>query len=467
MGKNTVRGKDLRKMGFPKTNAVAIALGLAERNLKRQSKEDKLDLLAAILANPEDFLADETWSKLAEALMPDEDELPEISLKEEVTEYAIFGSKHIQDEALAQMDIAMKLPVAKSGALMPDAHAGYGLPIGGVLAAENAVIPYAVGMDIGCRMSLSVFAINPSLLKGHKARLQNLLHEHTRFGMGSEFRKPGDHEILSRSEFDEIELLRNLRDKARRQLGSSGSGNHFVEFGTVEIKEISPELRLEPGAYVGLLSHSGSRGLGASIAGHYAALARSLCPLPRQASHLAWLDLDTQEGQEYWLGMTLAGDYASACHDEIHRKLSRALGESPLVRVENHHNFAWKEELPDGSTAIVHRKGATPAAQGVLGIIPGSMVHPGYIVRGKGSARSLNSASHGAGRAMSRSRARNNITRHALKEQLKAHGVSLIGGGLDEAPMAYKDIDLVMSQQRKLVDVLGSFQPRIVRMDDA
>ncbi len=169
------------------------------------------------------------------------------------------------------------------------------------------------------------------------------------------------------------------------------------------------------------------------------------CPLPPEARHLAWLSLDSQEGQEYWAAMNLAGDYASACHHDIHRRLSKALGEKPLAQVENHHNFAWKETLADGRTAIVHRKGATPAGQGVLGIIPGSMTAPGFIVRGRGEPDSINSASHGAGRRLSRTQAKAKITEGELRRELRDHGVELMGGGLDEAPAAYKDIRQVMA----------------------
>ena len=163
--------------------------------------------------------------------------------------------------------------------------------------------------------------------------------------------------------------------------------------------------------------------------------------------------------------MNLAGDYASACHRDIHRRLSNALGEKPVAKVENHHNFAWKETLRDGREAIVHRKGATPAGKGVLGVIPGSMTAPGFIVRGRGVEDSIQSASHGAGRRMSRSQAKDSISEGELRRLLRDKGVELIGGGLDEAPMAYKDIHQVMDHQRDLVDVLGSFTPRIVRMD--
>jgi tRNA-splicing ligase RtcB len=162
--------------------------------------------------------------------------------------------------------------------------------------------------------------------------------------------------------------------------------------------------------------------------------------------------------------MNLAGDYASACHHQIHERMAIGLRETPLAMIENHHNFAWKEKDTQGNELIVHRKGATPAGAGVLGIIPGSMATPGFIVRGKGLAASINSASHGAGRLMSRTKAKETILPGHVNKFLKQAGVELIGSGLDEAPMAYKNIHQVMASQKDLVEVLGSFMPKIVRM---
>jgi tRNA-splicing ligase RtcB (3'-phosphate/5'-hydroxy nucleic acid ligase) len=213
-----------------------------------------------------------------------------------------------------------------------------------------------------------------------------------------------------------------------------------------------------------LLTHSGSRTLGANIAQHYTALAKKLRRLPGEAANLAWLNMDEDAGREYWMAMNLAGDYASACHHIIHEKIAKELGHKPLRMVENHHNFAWKETW-EGREVIVHRKGATPAGQNVLGMIPGSMTAPGFIVKGKGLQASISSASHGAGRKMSRTKAMQSITQSQLKEVLKKHGVTLLGAGLDEAPFAYKDIDLVMENQRSLVEVVGKFTPKIVKMD--
>jgi len=377
-------------------------------------------------------------------------------------DYRIYGSQQIEEGARHQMEVAMKLPVTVAGALMPDAHQGYGLPIGGVLATRNAVIPYGVGVDIGCRMALSVYPLGEVFFERNKNNLRQTLISNTRFGFDV-FERPKDHEVLNRKEFDEIPILRHLHERAAKQIGSSGSGNHFVEFGLITLKE-GNEWQLSPGSYVALLSHSGSRGLGAEVARHFTNVAKKTCSLPSVASNLAWLDLSAEEGQEYWIAMNIAGDYSSANHEQIHQRISKELGETPLFKVENHHNFAWKETLHDGIEVIVHRKGATPAGEGVLGIIPGSMTAPGFVVKGKGNAGSLSSASHGAGRLMSRSAAKNVITSKMVRQELQKAGVDLIGGGLDEAPMVYKDIHAVMAGQNELVEVLGEFTPKIVRM---
>jgi tRNA-splicing ligase RtcB len=216
-----------------------------------------------------------------------------------------------------------------------------------------------------------------------------------------------------------------------------------------------------------VLSHSGSRGFGENIAQIYSRIAKEKVTLPGNAAHLAWLDLDSEEGQEYWLSMNLAGEYASANHHEIHNKIAKALGIQPLRMIENHHNFAWKEKLKDGREVIVHRKGATPAGKNNIGIIPGSMTQAGYVVRGKGNHESLNSAAHGAGRVMSRTKAFKSIERNKMDYYLKEKGVTLIGGDIDEAPMVYKDLDNIMNIQSELVDILAKFTPKIVRMAEA
>jgi len=467
MSKLKLTGKELRAIGYPEGPVVSIAMNVMEKNYKHHGKEDIMELLKKVLEAPIEYMNDAVLALIAEQLIPKSPtEGAEISLNQNGIQFNVFGSEHIEQGAMHQMYTAAKLPIAVAGALMPDAHSGYGLPIGGVLATENAVIPYGVGVDIGCRMCLSVFDINPKELTQREAFFAREINEATLFGSGAQFDHASNHEVMENEAFYELPLLKNLHGRAWKQLGSSGSGNHFVEFGTVEITEKDPVLGIDAGVYVGLLSHSGSRALGANIANHYTKIAKQKRRLPGEANNLAWLTLDEEEGIEYWIAMNLAGDYASACHHIIHAKIAKQLGRKPITMVENHHNFAWKETF-EGKEVIVHRKGATPAAINVLGIIPGSMTASGFIVKGKGESASVNSASHGAGRLMSRTKAMQSITENALKDELKKHGVKLMGGGLDEAPFAYKNIETVMQSQTALVDIIGKFTPKIVKMDGA
>ncbi|NML35850.1 RtcB family protein [Chitinophaga sp. G-6-1-13] len=464
MSELKMTGKQLRALGYPQGPVISTAIDVITQHYATATAEETATILAKVLADPAAYTEDAVWAQVATALIPEE--RPEIiALREKPVDYAVFGGDAIEEGAIRQLNNAVRLPVAVAGALMPDAHQGYGLPIGGVLATENAVIPYGVGVDIGCRMCLSILDLPVASLTTKAGEYEKALKYKTKFGAGAEWKKNDDDAVLERTEFKEIQILRNLQAKAAGQLGTSGSGNHFVEWGVVTITDANNEWDLVPGDYVAVLSHSGSRGLGAQVAGHYTRLAKELCVLPKDAQHLAWLDLNTEAGQEYWLAMNLAGDYASACHHLIHKRLIAEMGATMLARVENHHNFAWKE-VHHGKELIVHRKGATPAGKGVLGIIPGSMTAPGFIVRGKGETTSLHSASHGAGRQMSRTKAIASITNDEMRKMLQDNGVTLIGGGLDEAPGAYKDIHTVMAAQADLVEVVGRFQPKMVRMAD-
>jgi tRNA-splicing ligase RtcB (3'-phosphate/5'-hydroxy nucleic acid ligase) len=399
---------------------------------------------------------------------------PAPSLRKQPVDYRVWGREFIDEKALTQMNDAARLPVAVAGALMPDAHLGYGLPIGGVLATEDAVIPYAVGVDIACRMMLTVYPLEADVLNqpDEFRRIQKVVMDNTIFGAGLAGLNDGslDHEVLNAGKWEATPLLRSLRPTAIRQLGTSGGGNHFADVGAFTLDADWGEFGLAPGQYLALLTHSGSRGVGARIAEHYSKLAMSLMPsLDESVKHLAWLPLESEAGAEYWYAMTLAGEFASANHHTIHDRFAKGLGLKPLVSLENHHNFAWREmvmidEAP--REVIVHRKGATPAGEGVLGIIPGTMADRGYVVRGKGNIASLNSASHGGGRQMSRTQAKKTIPPEEQQAYLSARGVTLIGGGLDEAPQAYKRIEDVMGAQSDLVDIVGMFQPRLVRMAD-
>jgi tRNA-splicing ligase RtcB len=470
MNKLNIKGDDLLELGYPKGKAIGTAIRVIEQHLKNHEREEVLAILLKVFQYPENFLDDNILAPVAIELVIKpklEDGVPVTPLKENSDGYAIYGKEHIEKGAIDQMEVAMKLPVTVAGALMPDAHQGYGLPIGGVLATNNAVIPYGVGVDIGCRMALSIYDIPESHFVENAAKYKRELIAWTKFGAGAgwqgKFR--AEHGILDCAEFDATPFIKSLHEKAVHQLGTSGGGNHFVEWGIIEFEKDDAQLNIPKGNYVALLTHSGSRGFGATIAGHYTKLAKDLCKLPDEAKNLAYLSLDSAEGQEYWLAMNLAGDYASACHEVIHNRLTSAMGGNLLARVENHHNFAWKEKY-NGKDVIVHRKGATPASKDVLGIIPGSMTAPGFLVRGKGEEHAINSASHGAGRQMSRTQAIKTVSKASMQQILKEHGVTLIGAGLDEAPFAYKDINMVMAAQSELVDVLAKFTPKMVRMAD-
>ena len=353
--------------------------------------------------------------------------------------------------------------MAVGAALMPDAHVGYGLPIGGVLALDNAVVPYAVGVDIACRMRLSIYDIRPDLLADRKQLFVDALERGTVFGVGQGHEKPQDHPVMDQ-DWSVTQVTRTHKDLAREQLGSSGSGNHFAEFGVLLLDEDDEQLGLKAGQYVALLTHSGSRGTGAAVCQVYSGIAQSRLPAKyKDLGRLAWLDMDSEAGQEYWAAMSLMGEYAAANHEVIHRNVSKLLGERPVAFVENHHNFAWRE-THEGRTVIVHRKGATPAAEGVLGVIPGSMADPAFVVRGRGVAASLNSASHGAGRKMSRKQAKDRFSWHATKANLEKRGITVLSAAADEVPGVYKDIEEVMASQADLVEKVARFEPRIVRM---
>lgn len=485
-----MKAQDLKDVNIPLTLAALAgqSVSLAHRAGEIDKSSAKA-VLGTLSSNPEAFLEHEFFGDLAAAVIEEREAEPAYTERESLAPFQEWdgGVKNTpcqkgsicsgdddeemcdaceQREAWAssvkQMENSCALPVSHRGALMPDAHLGYGLPIGGVLGVENAVIPFAVGVDIACRMKLSVYDLSPIILDQERRKFRDILERETRFGMACSFQEKRQHPVLD-EDWSINQTVRRNKDRAWAQLGTSGSGNHFVEFGALTVGEKN-ELGLDPGTYLALLSHSGSRGVGAAVAHHYSKLAQQRHPeLPKELQHLAYLGLDTHEGREYWEAMQLMGKYAAANHDCIHRHVAQALGTEVIRDVENHHNFAWREEH-DGREIIVHRKGATPAGLGVLGIIPGDMVRPAYVVKGLGSSASLHSASHGAGRKMSRTAAKRRFTWEDAMRYIKSNGVELMSAGLDEVPMAYKDIDEVMAAQTDLVLPLAKFQPKLVRM---
>lgn len=454
--------KKLLALGVPLT-AVVPAIGCIQRAAQdREHKRKPAQVIVELLAAPENYLQDPHYADLATAVLEDRQYEPEAAI-----DYRVWGTD-IDDAALFQMQQACRVPAARAAAVMPDAHVGYGLPIGGVLATEGVVIPYAVGVDIACRMRLSITDLPVEVVEDNDPRqcatLDKALERGTLFGAGGGFKSRHQHEVLDR-DWTMTAVTRENKDRAWKQLGTSGSGNHFVEWGVIELPEA--DLGLPAGRYVGLLSHSGSRGTGAAVCARYSQIARQSLPVryrdDKHLAHLAWLSLDSQAGQEYWAAMNLMGEYAAANHQVIHEKVLRLAGAQALNVIENHHNFAW-QEIHDGQNWVVHRKGATPAGPGDLGVIPGSMASPCFVVRGLGGPGSLNSASHGAGRQMSRTAAMAKFKWAEWKDHLRHKNVRLLAGGLDEVPGAYKDIRQVMAAQDDLVQSIAVFHPRIVMM---
>jgi tRNA-splicing ligase RtcB len=462
-----MNGHDLIRLGYPSGKAIGIALQIAAEAVAQGDSETAvLEALRAVLADPDRFSDDPRYKGLAKELIRLRDQ-PMAYRLDTYAPYQVWGREQIEHGALQQMERAVRLPISVRGALMPDAHQGYGLPIGGVLATHNAVIPYAVGVDIACRMRLTIFEASPHLLEQKKERFRKALEENTCFGAGNAWSVPRQHPVMDDPMWQEHPVARSLKDIAWKQLGTSGSGNHFVEFGilNVSVPFETAQGAVPAGKYLALLSHSGSRRFGYEIANHYTQIAMQRhSGLPKDFQHLAWLDLDWSAGAEYWEAMQLAGRYASANHAVIHAQLVEAVRLPVLGVVENHHNFAWRE-MVDGQELIVHRKGATPAAEGVLGVIPGSMGDHGYVVRGRGVTASLNSAAHGAGRRMSRAEAFKRFDWKIIQRKLREKGIEVLSAGLDEVPNCYKDIDEVMAAQADLVETLASFQPKLVKMD--
>lgn len=454
-----MNSRQLKKLGVPEdcTKSAMRAIEAAVSSGAVPSKEIKA-LVKQVLAAPDEYLRDAHFGSFARELVED----AEYEDAEPIS-YRTWGEEGIDEQSHAQMRDACRLPCARSAALMPDAHVGYGLPIGGVLGCEGAVIPYAVGVDIACRMKLSVLDMPTDSMESRFEHYRDSLERGTRFGVGSSYKTPQDHPVMDQ-DWTVTRITRESKDKAWKQLGTSGSGNHFVEFGLITLGDDDVELGLQAGEYVALLSHSGSRGPGAAVCSTYSQIAQQRLPRRlKQFGRLAWLDMDTEAGQEYWKAMNLMGEYAAANHAVIHRRVSKLLGARVIAGVENHHNFAWKERHGDRDL-YVHRKGATPAGAGVLGIIPGSMHDPAFVVRGKGHPESLHSASHGAGRVMSRKKAKSMFNFQAVRNDLKKKGVRILSAGADEVPGVYKNIRDVMRQQADLVDIVAQFDPKIVKM---
>jgi len=454
----------LIQLGVPEeccADAIEGVRLVASQNTDGVDKASLSLVISEVLDEPDHYVNDKFWSKLAKSVIEERD-----FIKPDPAPYQVWG-EDIEAGAISQMEQAVQLPMAVRGAMMADSHQGYGLNIGGVLALDNAVVPYAVGVDISCMVKVSVLDLPVNLFEKQNDRLCKAVERSTLFGTGPsgcyEGKEKHNHDVLDDDRWQDTKLLKSLKDGAHNQLGTSGSGNHFCDMGILTI-DSENELGLSAGQYVAVLTHSGSRGAGYKVCQKYSKIAESKLPKRwRDFVRFAWLDMDSEDGQEYWMSMNLMADFASANHACIHKRLAKNLGAKVLTSVENSHNLAWKE-THENKEVIVHRKGATPAGKGVLGVIPGSMGTPAYVVRGLGSVDSMDSASHGAGRVMSRTKAKDTFAYGDEIRRLAAQGVRVLSAGADEVPGVYKKIDEVMAYQQDLVEAISRFDPKVVKM---
>lgn len=389
---------------------------------------------------------------------------PLLALAEQPAPFALFGEpeKHIPVNAVEQMEMVMRLPVAMRGALMPDAHLGYAMPIGGVVSLEDAISPSFVGYDISCMMQLSLFDLPVKEFMSHRRKLAAILRSETRFGLGADF-KPGQrqHSVMDDPRWMETRVLRALKATAGQQIGSSGGGNHFADLVIVDFVRDYEEYAAGD-QVVGLLTHSGSRGAGHKTATYYVQAAAQATPhFAREIPNgYEWLPLHSALGQEYLAAMQLMGAYARANHDLIHDHFVASAGLGQQRRVWNRHNYAWIEE-----EGVIHRKGATPAEAGTIGLIPGSSGTASYLVRGLGNEESLHSSSHGAGRWFSRTEAKRRHDEEAFRRHMAALDILHFGLEPDETFQAYKDIEMVIGlQEGILVEVIARMTPKVVLM---
>jgi len=393
-----------------------------------------------------------------------------------MTHPTIFGTH--EDKTLAQLtDVASR---AERVALMADGHLGYVMPIGGVAAYRNKASVVGVGFDIACgNAAIRTDRRVEEFTRGQWTAIADEIAGTMAFGVGRTNRQddaPTDHPLFESDAWNLLapSVAGALRQKARAQLGTVGSGNHYVDVFSDETGIV----------WVGV--HFGSRGLGHTIASGFLALSQNKPWGERVKEAEALLDLDEPLGHDYWHLMNLAGDYAYAGREYVARKVVGILGGAEQELIHNHHNFAWKENH-GGEDLIVVRKGATPAFPGQKGFVGGSMGDDSVILEGS-SANSIEqigamySTVHGAGRVMSRTQAAGKtkgwgpkrqvvspglISQKMLDEWIGPRGVILRGGGLDEAPQAYRRLPDVLAAQGDTVRVFHTLRPIVVVMAGA
>jgi len=392
---------------------------------------------------------------------------------------AVFGEH--EPNTLAQLaDVAGR---AERASLMADGHLGYVMPIGGVAAYREQVSVVGVGFDIACGNAAirTDLRLDTPGLVDRLGPLADEIQDVLSFGIGRKNQSddaPVDHPLFESASWEALpqHARGDLKNKARKQLGTVGSGNHYVDVFVDETGAI----------WVGV--HFGSRGLGYNIANGFLALSQGLKWGTRSPEREVLLPLDQPMGQDYWALMSLAGEYAYAGREWVARKVVSLLGGNELELVHNHHNFAWREQH-DGEELIVIRKGATPAFPGQYGFVGGSMGDDAVIVRGPENAdeevaslqrEAMYSTVHGAGRVMSRTAAAGKVNRRTGKvikpgavsvemmtSWVREKGVLLRGGGLDESPHAYRRLPEVLAAQKGTVEIVHTLRPLIVVMAGA
>ncbi len=369
---------------------------------------------------------------------------------------------NIEDGALVQAQNLANLPFAfKHIAIMPDCHPGYGMPIGGVLATNGVVIPNAVGVDIGCGMcalKTSLTEIDTNILK----KIMSSIRKSIPLGFDHHNKRQDDVLMPSAKTIIKNGIVEKEYKAALKQIGTLGGGNHFIE------------IQKGSDGHIWIMIHSGSRNIGKKVAEHYNRLATKLnqrwhSSIPSKWE-LAFLPIETQEAKDYMTEMQYCVDFAFANRKLMMENIKEAFIEEltdvfhELDFVNIAHNYAqWENHF--NTNVIVHRKGATSAKEGEIGIIPGSQGTKSYIVKGKGNPQSFNSCSHGAGRIMGRKQAQRELDLETEKAKLDnlgiVHAIRTVQD-LDEAPGAYKNIDTVMENQKELIDIMVELTPLAV-----
>ncbi|MCT2592077.1 RtcB family protein [Streptomyces sp. N2-109] len=369
----------------------------------------------------------------------------------------------VEESAMQQLRNVSTLPWVEGVAVMPDVHYGKGATVGSVIAMRGAVCPAAVGVDIGCGMSAVKTSLTENDLPGDLSRLRSKIEQAIPVGRGMHDAalEPGAVHGLPSAGWDDFwgrfegvaEAVKFRQDRARKQMGTLGSGNHFVEF------------CVDTQGAVWLMLHSGSRNIGKELADHHIGVARKL---PHNQDlvdrDLAVFVADTPQMAAYRHDLFWAQEYAKhnralmmgLFQDVVRKEFKKARPVFEPV-ISCHHNYVAEEQY-DGKDLLVTRKGAIRAGSGDYGIIPGSMGTGSYIVRGLGSRDSFNSASHGAGRRMSRNAAKKRFSTRDLEEQTRGVECRKDSGVVDEIPGAYKPIEQVMEQQRDLVEVVAKLK---------